>query len=202
VRREYALAVAAVAAGALLAWWAMSQPWLTVTEALLGTGVDEASPGVEPAFGAAQSAVQTSGSSLLPAAAAMPVLQLAGIAAVIGSRGWGRRLSGVVIALAALVIVVSTLFALFVDGLSTFAPADARAVTTNTFAPVLAVAGGVVAFVGGALIAWRGPLWPALGRSYERRTNEPKDAWEALDRGIDPTLEATDTTDDHDPPTK
>ncbi len=201
-RREYLAAVAAVAAGSLLAWWAMSQPWLTVTEALLGTGVDDDSSGLDSTFGAAESVVEISGSSVLPAAAAMPVLLIAGIAAVIGSRGWGRRLSGVVIGFAALVIVVSAILALFVDGLSSFAPADARAVATDSLAPVLTVAGGVVAFVGGVLIAWRGPLWPGLGRSYERQTNKPRDAWEALDRGIDPTLEATDTTDDHNPPTK
>jgi hypothetical protein len=180
----------------------MSQPWLTVTEALLGTGVDDDSSGLDSTFGAAESVVEISGSSVLPAAAAMPVLLIAGIAAVIGSRGWGRRLSGVVIGFAALVIVVSAILALFVDGLSSFAPADARAVTTDSLAPVLTVAGGLVALVGGVLVAWRGPLWPGLGRSYERRTNKPRDAWEALDRGIDPTLEATDTTDDHNPPTK
>lgn len=202
VRREYVAAVTAVAAGSLLSWWAMSQPWLTVTEALLGTGGDGASFESDSTFSAAQSVEEVSGSSVLPAAAAMPVLMLAGIAAVIGSRGWGRRLTGVVIGFAALVVIVSAISALFVEGLSSFAPADARAVATAPLSAVLSVAGGAIAFAGGAVIAWRGPLWPGLGRSYERQAKKPRDAWEALDRGVDPTLEATDKTDDHNPPTK
>jgi len=193
VRREYFTAVVAVAAGALISWWALSRPWLTATEALLGTG-DRAAGGLEPdldsTIKAAQRVVEISGSGMLPAVAAMPVLLLAGIAAVIGSRGWGRRITGGLIAAAAAVIVVGTFWALFVDGLDSFAPVDAREVATDTLAPIIGMVGGGIALLGGIVIAVRGPTWPGLGRSYERSSKAPRDAWEALDRGIDPTLEA------------
>ena len=191
VRREYFTAVVAVAAGALISWWALSRPWLTATEALLGAG-DDAGQGLEldSTIQAAQRVVEISGSGMLPAVAAMPVLLFAGIAAVIGSRGWGRRITGGLITVAAAVIVVGTFVALAVDGLGSFAPGDAREVSTDTFAALLAMVGGVIALIGGIVIGVRGPTWPGLGRSYERRTGAPRDAWEALDRGIDPTLEA------------
>ncbi len=215
MRREYFTAVLAVAAGALISWWALSRPWLTATEALLGAG-DDAAGGLEPdldsTMTAAQRVVDISGSGMLPAVAAMPVLLLAGIAAVIGSRGWGRRITGGLIAAAAAVIVVGTFWALFVDGLDSFAPGDAREVTTDTLAPLLAMVGGVIALLGGIVIAVRGPIWPGLGRSYERSSKAPRDAWEALDRGIDPTLDAEPeaspeaspgtSTDDQDRPPK
>mgnify|MGYP002152320796 FL=1 len=215
VKREYFIAVLAVAGGALLSWWALSRPWLTATEALLGTG-DGAAGGLEleldSTITAAQRVVEISGSGMLPAVAAMPVLLLAGIAAVIGSRGWGRRITGGLIAAAAAVIVIGTFWALFIDGLDSFAPGDAREVTTDTLAPVLAMVGGVIALLGGIVIGVRGPTWPGLGRSYERSSKAPRDAWEALDRGIDPTLDAEPeaspgtspgtSTDDQDRPPK
>lgn len=45
----------------------------------------------------------------------------------------------------------------------------------------------------GALLAWRGPSWPAWSQRYERAprasaaTPEAPDLWKALDRGEDPT---------------
>ena len=56
---------------------------------------------------------------------------------------------------------------------------------------VLAAAGvaslprGALLALAGAFVAVRGPRWPALGARYEVVTEH--DAWDALDRGEDPT---------------
>ncbi|UOY02846.1 Trp biosynthesis-associated membrane protein [Blastococcus sp. PRF04-17] len=65
--------------------------------------------------------------------------------------------------------------------------------------PTLAVGAGVLAVGAGVLVVLRGRRWPAMGRRYERtpagapaparRSDEDRaqDAWQALDRGEDPT---------------
>lgn len=55
----------------------------------------------------------------------------------------------------------------------------------------LTAAGGVAVAVGGALTALRGHRWPSSRRDYRpasQRPAPPRDAWNALDRGEDPTL--------------
>ncbi len=66
--------------------------------------------------------------------------------------------------------------------------------------PALTLLGGLLAAVGGSLTMLRGHRWPAMGARYERRTPRPTgtsgpiggagtvEAWEALDRGEDPTV--------------
>ncbi|WP_435871996.1 Trp biosynthesis-associated membrane protein [Micromonospora echinospora] len=66
--------------------------------------------------------------------------------------------------------------------------------------PALVLAGGLALAAGGAFTALRGDDWPAMGARYERRAApaaEPgrpavergtRDAWDALDRGEDPTV--------------
>lgn len=194
-RREYLLAVVAIALGALVSWWALSRPWLTYTEALLGVAPDD-----DSAFGAATALVTTSGSSLLPLAAAMPVLLLAGIAAVVGSRGVGRRVVGVVVVVAGVVLFASVARAAFITGLASFAPDAARETTTGTAYAFIALGGALLGIAGGILVMARGASWSSLGRGYERATTTPRDDWEALDRGIDPTLDAgPDSGPDHSP---
>ena len=68
-RRQYLLAVIVIAAGALIAWWALSRPWLSYSEPLLGALPDD-----DATLAAATALVRVSGASLSPLAAAMPVL--------------------------------------------------------------------------------------------------------------------------------
>lgn len=186
-RGSYLLAVLLIAVGAIAAWWALSRPWVSATESLLGVA-----PDADSVAGAAVTVVSSSGAGLFPLAAAMPVLLIAGIAAVVGSRGWGRRAVGVAIAAAASIIVVVTVRAVFVEGLASFAGPQAREVATSSLAPLVALLAGLIAVIGAALVIVGGPSWPGLGRSYERASRQPRDPWEALDAGVDPTLDDTD----------
>lgn len=107
---------------------------------------------------------------------ALGFLPLAAGAAMFTVRGWTRRLLAAVVGGAGLGICVAAVVA------------DPR--TGPWWA--LAVAGGAAVAVGGVLAVRHGPAWPALWpyRSPERRdlSRPPRDAWEALDRGEDPTL--------------
>ena len=55
--------------------------------------------------------------------------------------------------------------------------------------PIAAAVAGLALIAGGAAVVLRGHLWPHLGANYERSTNRPRDAWEAMDHGVDPTAD-------------
>lgn len=75
---------------------------------------------------------------------------------------------------------------------------------------VLAWCSAAALSVAGALIVVGGPSWPALSGRYgpagggadgQSPADGPKDFWQALDRGHDPTVtEPHDTSDDTNPP--
>lgn len=186
-RRQYLLAVTLIAAGALMAWWALSRPWLSYSEPLLGALPDD-----DSAFAAATALVRVSGASLMPLAAAMPVLLLAGIAGIVGSRGIGRRIVGIVIVVVGAVLAFSVLQLILVDGVGSLVPDGVGEYTTSTALALVAVGGALLGVVGGVLVIARGASWPSLGRGYERATRAPRDDWEALDHGLDPTVDAGD----------
>ena len=61
----------------------------------------------------------------------------------------------------------------------------------------LVVVFGLLAVGCGLLVVLRGRAWPSLGSKYERRESEgtahqrtPAQAWDALDRGLDPTIDS------------
>lgn len=186
--RQYLIAVLLLGLGAIGSWWALAQPWLEVTESLLGGASDA---GGDPAFGAATAVTSISGASLIPLAAAMPALLLAGIAGVVGTRGVGRRIVGGAVTAAAIAQLGAVAWAWLGPGLASFAPPDALEVRSNGLGPALAVAAAGLAVAGGLLVLMRGSSWATLGRSYERAGGAPRDAWEALDEGIDPTIDPT-----------
>jgi uncharacterized membrane protein (TIGR02234 family) len=82
--REYVLVLGVAAAGAVLVLLSVRQGWAQVVTAATG-----------PLPGAA---VPVSGQDLVPAAGALAVASLAGLAAVIATRGLARRLVGVFLA--------------------------------------------------------------------------------------------------------
>jgi len=68
------------------------------------------------------------------------------------------------------------------------ASGDQNVVTVSTVWPVVAIVAGVLLLIGGLLTTAVGHRWPTLGAGYERKSAQPRDAWEALDAGLDPTV--------------
>jgi hypothetical protein len=186
-RRQYLLSIIMIAAGALISWWALSRPWLSYSEPLLGALPDD-----ESTFAAATALIRVSGASLAPLAAAMPVLLLAGIAGVVGSRGMGRRIIGVVIVVAGGLMALSILNVTLIQGLGSLVPDEVEEYSASAVFAWVTSGGALLGVAGGVLVIARGASWPSLGRGYERAAKAPRDDWEALDRGLDPTVDAGD----------
>ncbi|MFI6264200.1 Trp biosynthesis-associated membrane protein [Micromonospora sp. NPDC051006] len=180
-RRELTCAVLLSLAGAGLALWAATRTWsveLTVRPTPLPP-----------------ERTTHSGGGLLPWLPALAVVGLAGGGAVLATRGRLRQLLGVLLALLGVAVAVGGGYGL----LAGFAGA------MNRQWPALCLLGGLMAAAGGLLTALRGRGWPAMGARYERPARvEPAgpvapppgpvagrrttEAWDALDRGEDPTV--------------
>ncbi len=184
-KRQYGLALALMVAGSALGWWAVSSSWVTVEESLLGTTGN--------ALGntdiAATSLRGISGATLSPLASAMPILGAAGIAGIIGSRGVLRRVIGALVLAAGLVLAWSAFTAWQASSIGTELPRYGEVVATSAVYPLLAIVAGILLAAGGGLAVARGATWAALGKGYERPGRSPRDAWESLDMGVDPTID-------------
>lgn len=175
------------------------------------------------------SAVALTGQDLAPAVAALAVAGLACLAAVIATRGVFRRITGLLLAAfgagtaaaAAVSARGSHIAAVAADHAPTPYGAGAAAHPAAGLPRpqlamaafpwwVVALAGGLLLVVAGALTLWRGARWPGMSSRYERpggasRTGgapgardpgaggppadrDPATVWEALDRGTDPTV--------------
>ena len=103
------------------------------------------------------------------AATALALVALAGVGAALLVRRWARTVLGVVL----LGVAVATV----ITGLSPTRWA--------------ALVGGILIGLGALAIALRAHRWPQPRRRYEtptrRPTGTPRDTWDALDRGEDPT---------------
>ena len=201
-RRELTAAVlGAVGAGAL-ALVAGGQAWAQVT-------AQREAP-LPPVTGV------LSGAAAAPLVPAAGLVLLAAGVALLAVRGTGRVVVGLLMAVAGGVLAWSGVRA-FTGGLDAAAAqefAGRSSVTTEISAawPVLAVLAGLLGIAAGLLAVLRGRGWPAMGRRYERagaavpeaaaarrpETDEDRAqaAWQALDRGEDPTSDPTsDPTD-------
>ncbi|MEH1099332.1 Trp biosynthesis-associated membrane protein [Micromonospora sp. CPCC 205561] len=180
-RRELTYAVLLCVAGAGLALWASTRTW-----AVELTARPTPLPPVRDA---------RTGAGLLPWLPALALVGLAGGGAVLATRDRARRLlGGLLCGLGAAVALGG--------GYGLVAAFDG---TVSRHWPALCLLGGVLAGVGGLLTALRGRGWPAMGARYERRPPEgdarpvppgeggrvtgrqTTEAWDALDRGEDPT---------------
>lgn len=177
--RQYISALACIGGGALVGWWACASTWMVVESSLLGAGE------IEGVQALARESVQ--GSSLIPLGAAMPVVGLAGLAGIVGSRRWLRRAIGAVIALSGLALTWSAVDAFAGFGVGEAGPGGGVVVSVAPAYPMVAAIAGAMLAVGGAWTILRGQTWPSLGVNYERAVDRPRSAWEALDRGIDPS---------------
>jgi len=176
--REYLVVLSAITAGSAIAWWATSGTWAVAQETLLGEA--------QGSLAQAVSQRALNASALAPAAAAMPIVGFAGLAGVIGSRGLVRRIVGILIALAGGVLVWAGIQAAISLRVGLLVPAG-EIESVAPALPLVAAFAGVVLLAAGVTVLLRGNRWPALGANYERTSDRPRDAWEALDRGVDPT---------------
>lgn len=192
-RRAFGLAVVACLAGAGLVVYGSTRTWsLQVVER----------PGLSDLRTA------TTGAADAPWLIGLALVALAGAGALLATRGPVRRGLGVLLAL----IGAGTA----VGAIAGRAGLDAGSAGAGaTFWPVVCVAGAALIMAGGLAAARSGHRWPTMGARYERRpaastearpaahsgpspaaglsraeTSEPVDnraAWDALDRGDDPT---------------
>ncbi|WP_370879383.1 Trp biosynthesis-associated membrane protein [Catenuloplanes indicus] len=168
-RRAFTLALLLCAAGAGLALYAVSRVWLVEV-----TGRAAPLPPLR---------TERTGSDLLVWLSPLAVVSLAGAGALIATRALVRRAIGGL--LAAMGVAIG---------------AGAATELGAGLWPALTLLGGAAVAVAGAWAAARGADWPSLGARYERpavaaaerapAVNAPRgtrQAWDALDRGEDPT---------------
>ncbi|MGI5215156.1 Trp biosynthesis-associated membrane protein [Plantactinospora sp. CA-290183] len=180
-RRALTYAVLLCLAGAGLAVFAATRTW----------AVDLAA---RPAPLPPTRTVRT-GADLLPWLPALALVGLAGAGAVLGTRGLGRRLVGGLLLLVGTGVAAGGAYGAF----------GADLAGAHRGWPLLCLLGGLLAGAAGLLTAVRGAAWPAMGARYERAPRgaappaPPADggrvegtrtraAWDALDRGEDPTV--------------
>lgn len=121
----------------------------------------------------------TAGLVLLVVAYGLPWLTLAVVLGIVATRGWGRTVASLLLGAAGLVAAVTGIVLVLNGG-------------DDSGSPLGALGGLLVAFAGG-WATWRGRAWPAMGGRYERTStvatasSSRLAAWDALDRGQDPT---------------
>jgi uncharacterized membrane protein (TIGR02234 family) len=155
--------------------------------------------------------VAASGRTLDPAATGLAVVALAGVVAVLATRGLGRRIVGAVVVLSGAGICWRA-----ATGFGAVSASRARAlvaaagsgvgigdssptrVSVHPGWPVAEIAFGVLIVVAGVLVLARGAAWSTMSARYEA-PSAPAGAdgaarndgalWSALDRGDDPTAD-------------
>jgi uncharacterized membrane protein (TIGR02234 family) len=192
--RHTAVSLAAVALGGGLALVASGRAWITVH-------VDRPPPLPDLSVG-------LTGRTLQAAVPGLAVVALAGVIALLATRGLARRIVGAVIALAGVALAIAAFGAGSVSsGEARRLVADTRTGTaldptaplrlaSHPIWPVLAVVGAVLVVAGGVLAALGWTSGTGLGRRYEAPTTAAGPPavgesdlalWQRLDRGDDPT---------------
>lgn len=139
------------------------------------------------------------------ASTALALVALAGVVAVLATRGVARRIVGGVLVLAGAGLVWRALAASSAIGAGRARSLLAHSrrsvdltglhpsVTTHAAWPALTVVCGLLVLVAGGLVAWRGARWQAMSGRYDAPDRAQESArtattmWTALDRGEDPT---------------
>lgn len=118
----------------------------------------------------------------------LAVLALAGVAGMIATGGWPRRILGVLLALAGAAACWTA-----VSGFAFGGYPDGAPVAAIYSGRGLALLGGILMILGGLLATRRAGTMPRLGAKYaapgKRKTVRDPDTelWEALSEGEDPT---------------
>jgi uncharacterized membrane protein (TIGR02234 family) len=146
------------------------------------------------ATGGARVSVSVTGGDVAPALPALGVALLVLAVAVLAARSWLRRVVGL-----AVVVVGGAAIAVAATARDDVAAELTRQafVATEVIPPstsgwaLVAVFAGALGGLAGALTVFVGARWPTLGSRYDAPAARPRDetvsAWEALDRGDDPT---------------
>ncbi|HEY3737201.1 MAG TPA: Trp biosynthesis-associated membrane protein [Jatrophihabitans sp.] len=194
-RGEFAGALVLLVAGAALALLFASFTWETLSvsrEAPLGNLV-----------------LHVSGRQVDAAPTALALVALAGVVAVLATRGIWRRGIGVIVALDGLALIwraatasLSTdrAWAIIVEKLPSVGPANDSFGSSGSSGAWSAVtaACGVLVLLAGVTTAWRGAAWAGMSARYSRTPDPIEDAaaaqakanaslWNSLEHGDDPT---------------
>jgi uncharacterized membrane protein (TIGR02234 family) len=179
-RRGLAYAIVLCLAGAALALYASTRTWTVEVTARPAPLPDLRTAHDGPAW-------------LAPIA----VVGLAAAGAVLATRAAVRRAVGVLLVLIGGGIAAGGAHGLLAGG------SRGQVLTDSRLWPALCLVGGLAVVAAGGLTAARGQTWPAMGARYERGRDGTSDrpvpaarngsvastqAWDALDRGEDPTL--------------
>jgi uncharacterized membrane protein (TIGR02234 family) len=151
----------------------------------------------------ARSRVGVTGHAAAPALPALGLALLVFAGAIVAAREWLRRLVGLLLVIVGGAVVGMALS----SGHDVAAALRRRAFGVQHLVvhgsvsgwAVVAAVGGAVAVLAGALTVVVGARWPAMGARYDAPAArdavpagngpaEPAVAWDALDRGDDPTL--------------
>jgi len=187
-RRGLGAAVVACLLGAGLTLFANSATWVHAEVRDTAAGDKAMSAPLDVALG---------GGDLAPAVSALGLVGLAAAVALLATRGVGRRVVGVLVALAGVGVLV-------VAARIGFAPEPAVRTARHvvelvpsgrlqlgevrgTAAPWVTAVGGLAFVAAGLLAALFGARWPGMGGRYQARAHRPMDDWEAIERGHDPT---------------
>jgi uncharacterized membrane protein (TIGR02234 family) len=182
-RRSPAAAVIACALGGLVVLLASGRQWAHTT--LRDTG------------GSARTQLSATGHVVAPSLPALGFALLALAAAILASNRLMRRIVGVVIVfVAAATVGVGVTARSDVSAALEHREVGAQGLVVHASANgwwVLATVGGLIALAAGVLTVLRAEQWSGLGAKYDAPTAPAptKDpaalAWDALDRGEDPT---------------
>ncbi|MFC7273217.1 Trp biosynthesis-associated membrane protein [Paractinoplanes rhizophilus] len=185
-RRSYFLTLVACLAGAALSLYAITRTW---------------SVHLSPRPGMTDLREARTGTDLEPWVTGLALVALAGTGALLATSGWARRAVGALLAAAGLGVVIGA-----IAGRAGLDPGSAGAGATAW--PILCALGGLLVVAGGLTAARRGHQWPRMSARYERKPAPParvagtavqpatpdatadhRAAWDALDRGDDPTAD-------------
>jgi uncharacterized membrane protein (TIGR02234 family) len=196
-RVEFAAVLVTLVIGAGVVLLCASRSWQTIT-----------TPRPRPF---ADDVLAVSGRTIDSASTALGLVALAGVVAVIATRGIARRIVGVLVAIAGAALIWRGS-----NSIGAVSQARARAlvhgkhphvvqsgtavhVVTHPAWGALSIIGAVLVLISGVVIAVRGARWGAMSARYESPTkaadSDPEQAraradaslWTALERGEDPT---------------
>jgi uncharacterized membrane protein (TIGR02234 family) len=189
-RRRLVLVCLALVAGAAALEAAARLGWFTASVDVVGRA----------------GTVTATGADLVPGLSGIALLALAAVAAAVAVAGLPRRVLGALVAAAGGYVGVMVVRLLVsppspadladLPGAPAGGTAVAGSVTSHP-GPLLAALGGVLLIAAGAVLVVADRRLPRLGARYSARpeqaaTDPDRATWEALDAGVDPTVEAGD----------
>lgn len=175
--RSAVVAALAIAVGAVIVLLSSSPAWIGVTLRVSGAQV------------------RLTGGTTAAAAVPLALVAAAGLIAMALVRSGIRRVLAVLVAAAGVGILIVVVRAIadparVARASSKVRSAGEAASVHLTAAPYICLLGAVLIIVGGVVAAIFGGRWPGPTRRYERaaaKASRPVDAWDALERGEDPT---------------